>query len=612
VRCKGQAASDLLKKRTEERGEAQRKLEELKARTETSPERQAALEQQIDELKSLIGRLGESIRDARRRLRKAGVEPEPKRATEDAATRNARELEAIDHEIEKLKGELESGGDKAEIQRRLNELKDKRRPVMARLVHTRIREKTKLGQHVPEHEQLLKLAERDHEAVKRELEATKRALRELDDSTPRSDAEKETASKRKAELQKRLKWQEADLASADQILTWEREVVELVELVRSASTEGKGSAIKQRISELRTKITAERDRKRSRNRMRRKRADPEHGEEFRAAEDRAERARLRTGSYVADSQRPRDPVDLMTEELVRLREQPASASRDQRIAYLTEAVQVLEALAAIRRKEGYDRANLAKARARREELIGQGKDTSKADQSIARIAQRQEARKAERKRLLAQTLLLGLREVRHRKAGQGAEEARLRELEQLLGDATTFDEQRLNQLERELAEMLHDESEPLDAEFFEQIWREAEAQDAAPPAPEPPPRSPSPARAAAEESGFRALEDELRAERSAFESEDMDLANQHAAQSEMLPGPGSSRHAAGMQRLEALNAARLQLRKDWRQQMQNRLDTARQRLRDLQSNPQWRDEAVEADLAQQIALLEHEVQNPSF
>jgi hypothetical protein len=173
------------------------------------------------------------------------------------------------------------------------------------------------------------------------------------------------------------------------------------------------------------------------------------------------------------------------------------------------------------------------------------KDTTEVDQRIARITREQEARSAERKRLLAQTLLLGLREVRYRKASQDLEEARYREFERLLGDPTALDEQLLDQLERELAEMLHDESDTLDAESFEQIWREAEAQAAEPPAPESQRGSPSPAGCGAEDSGVRALQEGLRAERSAFESEEMDLANQHAGQSQTLPGPGSSRHAEG-------------------------------------------------------------------
>jgi hypothetical protein len=48
----------------------------------------------------------------------------------------------------------------------------------------------------------------------------------------------------------------------------------------------------------------------------------------------------------------------------------------------------------------------------------------------------------------------------------------------------------LDDFEHELAEILRDESDTLDAEFFEAIWREAEAEDAVGP------RSPSPEPAA--------------------------------------------------------------------------------------------------------------------
>jgi hypothetical protein len=92
----------------------------------------------------------------------------------------------------------------------------------------------------------------------------------------------------------------------------------------------------------------------------------------------------------------------------------------------------------------------------------------------------------------------------------------------------------------------------------------------------------------------------------------MDLANQHAAQSATLPRPGSSRHAEGIQRLNALQAGRVQLRLDWQTQMQRHLDLARRALRTAQSIDRLRDPAIEADLARQIALLEYEVQHPSF
>jgi hypothetical protein len=114
------------------------------------------------------------------------------------------------------------------------------------------------------------------------------------------------------------------------------------------------------------------------------------------------------------------------------------------------------------------------------------------------------------------------------------------------------------------------------------------------------------------ESGLQALQNELREERSALEGADFQLANEHAFLSQTLGGPGSSHHAAGAQRLAEVQQQRLQLRIDWRERMQRRLDVAQQELRTLQRIERFRDATMEAELARKIALLEHEVNSPSF
>jgi hypothetical protein len=581
VRCKHENTLALLKEKTEELREALRRLEELEATTATSPQHQAALEQQIAELKSSIGKIRKSMEGARARLKKAGIDPG---STQD-----------------------------------LDELNEQRRTARKRL--TARAHEQRLAGRATKHEQLLRHAEADYESVKKELEGIQSALRELDAQTPLSDAEKETALKRKAELERRLKAQELELASAEQIRTWEREVAEFE---RAKLTKSEDPGLEQYISDLKTKLATEKDRKSSRIRQRRMREDPEQNVDFREARARAARARLRTKSHLADSERPRDPIERVEEELAALHEQPASAGRDQRITHLTAALQTLKGLTNVRRGEANARAVLHKARTQRKELMDQGKNTTEIDQKITRVMNEQEARKTERAELRAHALLLGMREAR-RKNPREIDEVRFRAFEQAFADPATVDEQRLGNFERELAEILRDESDTLDAEFFDEIWREAAAEGeaqqetahganpAAPARDQSPWRSPSfePAAAAAEP-GFRALQIELRAQRIAFEMEDMELANQHAAQSQALPGPGSSRHAEGVRRLQELEAARLQLRMDWRRLMQDRLDLARQELRTTQSIERFRDEATEADLARQVALLEHEVQNPSF
>jgi predicted nuclease with TOPRIM domain len=124
-------------------------------------------------------------------------------------------------------------------------------------------------------------------------------------------------------------------------------------------------------------------------------------------------------------------------------------------------------------------------------------------------------------------------------------------------------------------------------------------------------KSPSPERTAAVESGLQALQNELRQERDAVEAADFQLANEQASLNQTLGEPGSSHYAAGAQRLAEVQQQRTQLRTDWRERMQGRLDAARQELETLRSR-EARDGLAEADLARQIELLEHEVNNPSF
>jgi hypothetical protein len=48
----------------------------------------------------------------------------------------------------------------------------------------------------------------------------------------------------------------------------------------------------------------------------------------------------------------------------------------------------------------------------------------------------------------------------------------------------------------------------------------------------------------------------------------------------------------------------------WRERMQQRLDETRSNLHAMQSTPRFRDETVEAELVEQIALFEQELANP--
>jgi paraquat-inducible protein B len=212
-------------------------------------------------------------------------------------------------------------------------------------------------------------------------------------------------------------------------------------------------------------------------------------------------------------------------------------------------------------------------------------------------------------------------------ASDEVNEARLRELERELerdlAGGGVLPEERLREIQHELVE-----AELIDAEFLDEIWREAEAEEAAlqeavqdeaedvdallRALAESLEKSPSPERTAALESGLQALQNELRGERGAVEAADFALANEHASLIQTLGQPGSSQHAASAQRIAEVQQQRIQLRIDWRERMQRRLEAARQELRDLQSVPGLRDETLEAEVARKIALLEHEVNSPAF
>jgi hypothetical protein len=65
-------------------------------------------------------------------------------------------------------------------------------------------------------------------------------------------------------------------------------------------------------------------------------------------------------------------------------------------------------------------------------------------------------------------------------------------------------------------------------------------------------------------------------------------------------------------RLARILEERTELRVNWQARMRARLDHTRSALQRLRGIPGLRDEAAEADLAQQISLLEYEFALPPF
>ena len=101
------------------------------------------------------------------------------------------------------------------------------------------------------------------------------------------------------------------------------------------------------------------------------------------------------------------------------------------------------------------------------------------------------------------------------------------------------------------------------------------------------------------------LRGEINEERARLRSLDTVLSQDYAAL--VLARQSSSRSSAINAQLQDLHDARTRLRIKWQQNMQRRLSQAQSLLRGFLSNPRFRDNAVEAELARQIALYENEL-----
>jgi hypothetical protein len=102
------------------------------------------------------------------------------------------------------------------------------------------------------------------------------------------------------------------------------------------------------------------------------------------------------------------------------------------------------------------------------------------------------------------------------------------------------------------------------------------------------------------------LSGELQEERAQFNDNNFALVNEHAFLSSTL---GHDNPAAA-RRMAVIQSRIQELKRAWQENTQKRLDETRKLLRDMQGNPRLRDETLEAELAEQIGLLEHELAHP--
>jgi hypothetical protein len=326
---------------------------------------------------------------------------------------------------------------------------------------------------------------------------------------------------------------------------------------------------------------------------------------------------LRSHAYVNDPERPPDEIDKLTAEIDELGRLPRSAERDARIELLEKDRNLLLQLVKDRRALLYTNTKLKRERSHRKQLLEDSKDTSAIDEKIAEIESD------------ASELRAAIRQNRVRAAVRGQREtvpapdndAYLSDIEREL-DASAVDPARLAELERELhLEITREIDDGPLPEFFEALWSDGESEEerleepvAAETAAIDDTRAqvaeylampPSPERTARVHSSVERLRGEINEERARLRSLDTVLSQDYAAL--VLARQSSSRGSAIDAELQELRDARTHLRIKWQQNMQRRLAQAQSLLLGFQSNPRFRDDAVEAELARQIALYDNEL-----
>jgi hypothetical protein len=244
-----------------------------------------------------------------------------------------------------------------------------------------------------------------------------------------------------------------------------------------------------------------------------------------------------------------------------------------------------------------------RARLARETLSAKGQDTSEPDKTFEQADREYRALRTEIAQLRVSEALLALLDGTPWAHAPGSmDEARLREFERQLADGLE-NELQLAAIERALDAMdpsytdgqhaVLDEARDVDEILRE--WEELLQQ------------RPSPERGAGFQSSYERLQRELREERDAVEGAVAALANEYA--NIQTTQAGSSSGPSWQQRLLAIHREQLQLRAQWRARLEDRLGRARRQLDLIRSVERLRDEAVEAELAREIALLDRELQN---
>jgi hypothetical protein len=521
-------------------------------------------------------------------------------------TDNAESLEEtisrLTREREEIKRQIRALTKATPTSPRIAELKTQRDELTVKLYRLRAVQRNEQGAApMSQDERSRRQFEAESEAARNALEDARNGLVELESRPPTSEAERAAFAGRKAKLEKEAAALKLTHERANLILGLLRELAELEK--STPATDAGRRALEERKKELRNNLNVERKRASDLKGIRRKRADPEEREENARYHRNLQRRLLRYPAHLADTERPRDALELLEEELADLRQEAPSESRDARIEHLTDQIDTQKKLVEVRRK--YERARDRRhgARRARDMRIAEEGDPSEFDKKLEQAEREMHAARVEIAQLrVRERLLAGLEETPWADAPGAVNEGRLREFERQLLDGLENDQQ-LAHIERAL-----DQMEPTHADLQEAVLDEAHDVDETLAEREELMRqSPSPERTARLQSSFERLQQELREERVAVEAAVSQLANQYAFIEQTRAG--SSRGPTWQERLRAIHQEQVQLRAQRRAGLSARLDSAWRQLNLLRSVEAFRDEAVEADLTREIALLERELQD---
>jgi hypothetical protein len=598
---------ELAKKRAEELREKQSELKALlKPDGASSSQQTPENSKKIADLKDEIKKIRQSIYYARNRLKNAGIKldldlelergpiaaPKQRPTGADAITQRKQQIEKIDQEIAKLEKELPSSSDKADTQQRIQKLYKERQTINKRLYNLQWSKRKRTGEGATDDvpgvpgskrakapdlsrdARLRWLAEKDFESAETGLEATRKKLHELAALPVRTEDERRAAETRKAELEKLLKKQEPVYEFAKRILDWEKQVATINETLKI--DRNRPDLVAQR-KQLRADISAERDRLHERKR----RGTAGFNERRRAIRGRLQRT-----------------VTRMRQELAQLRAQPDTPSNAERIIHLGNAVKTGDALIEARRQIHSIGVLLSNARKKRGDQVKNGEDTSAIVQTIAKLEEQLTRQRAERTRLHAQALLLGLVQAQRRRPLDNEDAAHLQEVRGMLDDPATLDAGRLAEIARDTEDTVRGEPDTLDDAFFDEIWGSGNPDDA-----------PDAARQEPVSDDFETLDEELQAMLHSLLEPDSAAAPEPGSPVERTDPRGDSGEAGPSNDPVERNT---QLRLEWQREIEERLVDTRDQLEILQMLGDYRNEELEAQLLQRIAGLEKSLQNPPF